>query len=156
MSFIFLLYNISVYYTLIFILCCYLFLVIIFIVYTFLYLNRGSVIWEFFYYLIQGIPISLFFIIFTNSAYYTFIFIFCCYLFLVILFIIYTFLHISWGCIIWDLNCYLIQGILMNFCYLFRNNSVYFTFFIFSDFFFLRNHNGHLGIFLLPFLWHSD
>ena len=55
-------YNISVYYTFIFILCCFFFLVNIFISHKFFHLIWGCVIWEFFYYLIQGIPIIFFFI----------------------------------------------------------------------------------------------
>ena len=138
------------YFFFVFILCCYFSLLIIFIIYTFLHINRGSVIWEFFYYLIQGIPMSFFFILCTNSVYYTFIFILWYSFFLLILFIIYTLLHLIWGYIIWSFNCYLIQGILMNLYYLFRSNSVYFTFFC-HIIFFSRYHHDHLDIFLLPF-----
>ena len=107
------------YYTFILILCCFFFLVIFFIIYTSLHLNRGSVIWKFFYYLV---PISFAFIFCNNSVYFTFIFILR--FFLIIIFFIYTSLLINKGSVIWALLYYLIQGITIILFLLFSNNSV--------------------------------
>ena len=78
--------------------------------------NWGCVIWEFFYYLIQCIPISLGLVFSNISVYYTFIF---SIRYFFSLFIIY---------IIWALFYYLIQGILIIFCLIIGDTYVYYTF----------------------------
>ena len=131
----FIICNISVYCTFIFILCCYFILVMIFIIYTFLHLNRGNVIWASSYYLIQGIPIIFFFVLCNIYVYYTFIFIISCYLFLIILFIIYTLIHINRGSVIWASFYYLNQGIPTSFFFVLCNISLYYTFILILCFF---------------------
>ena len=48
---------------------------------------------------------------------------------LIIIFIFYIFLYLSWDSVICTLRCCFTQGILMNSYNLFRNNSMYFTYF---------------------------
>ena len=133
------------YYTFIFIIWCYFFLIIIFIIYTFLYINRGSVIRELLYYLSQGIPNNVFSILCNISVYYNFIFIIWCYFFLIIILIIYTFLQLSWGCVIWSFFYQLIRGIPINLFFIFSNDSVYYTFVFFSDIFLISSSSWPSG-----------
>ena len=78
-SFVFIICNISVYYTFSS-LSFFFILMIFFIIYTFLNINSESVIWSSLYYFIKCIPLSFVFIICNISVYYTFIFIVYCFL----------------------------------------------------------------------------
>ena len=73
-------------------------------------------VWEFFYYPIQGIPISFYFIFINISVYYIFFLILCCSFFLFFVLII------------WEFFYYLFQGIPIIFRFIFVGISVYYIF----------------------------
>ena len=108
----------------------------------------GYFIWEFLYYIIQGIPIRFCYIFNYIAVCHTFIFSFCLIFtlsiinislifliqmisFAIIKFLISTILHYISGCVIWAFFYKLIQGIPFSFIYIFIHIAMYHIF-IFS------------------------